>query len=995
MQLLPMNSIVPTPSHRSLRLQWSLPAVVIALFFACDAAPPGRAADSDAAGGVISGNVGNAATGNLLEGAQVELPRLGLVALTDNTGRYVLIGVPAGSHELVATYTGLDPVKGSVTIAAGQRATRDFDLTTGIYKLTKFHVTGEREGAAAAITAQRNAPNTKNIVAIDAYGNLPNTTASELAVFIPGVAGNLSDEGHINRFTIRGMGPGLNTITVDGALLTSTNAMSREARIHTMTGTMFETLELTKGHTPDKGMDSLGGTLNLKSRSPLSMKEKRRVSYNLSGRLAPSFTEQIPLREEHRFHPLVNISYQEIFSVAGSDRNLGVSINLFYTELAIGYARTIRDFENTTSTPAYLWDYRTVDNYNNRKQSSINIKADYRLSPSTKLTLNTIYNDAFEPLKIRYQMRAFTNQTAPNATTSGVIPGYSSRITQVRPVATSIIDVTSQPFSFYNRMRHVDLGAEQEFGRLQLDYNALYGQTHANLSNADGGVLVNRITNVGWILDRTLSDQNPRFVQTAGLDFTNPANYRPNSLNFQDDHNDHEVSEVRGNARYKFSQSIPVSVKTGFRWREEFAKDTVFTKRYIYRGTAAVPADPSIRTYDTVQNGNRIPYWNSNAISRGRVPVDAALWTDDLYFREQSKFTGNHAVTETVTAGYIMVQGKVGQTGFLGGVRTERTEDESWGWVRSRTPSTAAQQLADPIGSANRDYANNRRELSGRYTKSFPSIHLTQDFARNFRARLSWSTSFGRPAMSNLLPNETINETDQTLTINNPSLLPQAAGNWDASLDYYFEPVGNLSVGWFRKSIKDFIVTGINTGTIPSGTDNGYNGEYRGFSRLTTANAGTAFVQGWELSYQQQFTSLPGLLKGLGFMANCTLLDTHGDFGSSTSLSSGQVAGFIPRTGNVSLSWLHRGFSTRVNVNHTGNYISTYTAASLGRNLYIARRTMVNFGAAYQLRPGVSFSIDVGNVFNEPQAAYRGIPDQIQSINIPGTTITFGVNGRF
>jgi hypothetical protein len=39
---------------------------------------------------------------------------------------------------------------------------------------------------------------------------------------------------------------------------------------------MFEQLEVIKGHTPDQTADSLGGTVNLKTRSPLSMKEKRR-----------------------------------------------------------------------------------------------------------------------------------------------------------------------------------------------------------------------------------------------------------------------------------------------------------------------------------------------------------------------------------------------------------------------------------------------------------------------------------------------------------------------------------------------------------------------------------------------------------------------------------------------------------------------------------------------------------------------------------------------
>ncbi len=237
--------------------------------------------------------------------------------------------------------------------------------------------------------------------------------------------------------------------------------------------------------------------------------------------------------------------------------------------------------------------------------------------------------------------------------------------------------------------------------------------------------------------------------------------------------------------------------------------------------------------------------------------------------------------------------------------------------------------------------------------------------------------------------------TAQTLTVNNPSLLPQSAKNWDASLEYYFEPVGSLSVGFFHKTIRDFIVTGINGGTIGTGTDNGYAGEYGGFTRLSIANAGTAFVQGWEFSYQQQLTFLPGPFRGLAVAANYTLLDTHGNFGGTAYLATGQVAGFIPRTANLSLAWRHRGWSARCLVNFTGAHLQTYSAASLGRNLYRFERTITNVGIGYQVRPSLTVTLDVDNLFNEPQTRYRGIPDQMQSTSLTGTTVTVGLNGRF
>ncbi len=970
------------------------PSFLLGLFLSVFGSTLALAADAATVTGVVS----NTVTGNLLEGAKIELPQLGLTALTDNTGRFVLANVPTGTHEVVASYIGLDAVRATVTVTAGQRGVRNFDLTSSVYQLDAFKVTGEREGGAAAITIQRNAENLKSVVAMDSYGNLPNMNAGEVAIRLPGVAGEFSDENLVSGFTIRGMGPGLNTITLDGAPLTSQGALGRSTNITNLTGTMFDQMELIKGHTPDKGADSLGGTINLKSRSPLSMKEKRRISYSAAARWAPPFFEHVPLREAHRVHPLFNLAGQEVFDVFGGERNLGVSLNLFYSENAVGGFRTTRDFQNTTNQPAYLWDYRTWDNYNNRKQQSVNLKTDFRLSANTKLSINTIVNDATESFRRQYETRAFTgSQTVVPSATSGVIPGFTNRITQVRGIPASTIDNTmTGPGTFFNRMRRVDLGAEHTFGRLQLDYNAVYTQTNINGGGGGrGGIMINRVTGVGWILDRTQSDLFPRFTQTEGPNFSDPSVYRPTTYTNNNQQNDDENKEVRGNLRYDLPTPVPVALKAGALWREHYVSQSNDARRWNFIGTTALAADPTILSFDTIKTGRRLPQWENLQHFKDRQPVVPALWREDRYFHEQTNYTGARAVTEKITAGYLMAQGRVGRTGFLGGVRTEKTDTSSWGWVRARVPSPAAQQVADPVGSAQRDYADTLRKLKGDYLKSFPSLHLTHDVTPNLKARLSWSNSFGRPPLSSALPNETVSEPNQTLTVNNPNLIPQTSENWDASLEYYFEPVGNLSVGWFHKTIKDYIVTGVDVGVIGSGNDNGFFGEYSGYRQLTSDNAGKAIVQGWEFNYQQQFTFLPGLLKGLGLSANYTIIDTHGNFGGTFNRTSNEVVGFIPETGNLNLSWRHRNFSARVLYNFTGDYITSYTAASVGRNVYRLKYATVNVGVAYQWRPSLAFTIDVSNLYNEPQTWYRGIRDQMQQTIINGTTLTFGVNGRF
>ena len=469
------------------------------------------------------------------------------------------------------------------------------------------------------------------------------------------------------------------------------------------------------------------------------------------------------------------------------------------------------------------------------------------------------------------------------------------------------------------------------------------------------------------------------------------------------------MNEGRIDVRYNLPLSAPIFAKAGVHWREQTVGVRSASRRWSYTGTGPLPHDPDLVTMDQRKTGRGIPQWEASWFIRGREVIDPTIWREDFYFRETTGFTSYRQAVETVTAPYAMAQGKLGRdgwlarTGFLGGVRWEKTENEADGFVRARrlsgTPATATEAAA--IAAAQADYANNRRTVDGEYTKAFPSVHAWHDITQNLKARLSWSTSFGRPGFGNLVPGETPNEANanfggrSTLTINNPSLLPQTAKNWDATLEYYFEPVGNFSAGWFHKEIRDYIVGGIESGIIATGTDNGFNGEYPGWTILTTANAGTAVVQGWEFSYQQQFTFLPGMLKGLSGSINYTLLDTHGNFGGTGRREKGEVPNFVPVTANASLSWRYRGFTTRLLVNYADTFLTAYNAISPARNLYRVERKLINVGFGYQLRPTLNVTLDVDNLTNVPQKRYRGTTDNVEHFNYPGTTITIGLNGRF
>ncbi len=972
--------------------------------------------------GSVSGSVSNLASGNMLEGARIEVPKLGMSVLTDNTGRFVFPSVPPGEHEFVATYIGLDPIRGKVNVAAGQRAVRDFELTSGVYKLEAFKVTGEREGNAAMITEKRNADNVKDVIAMDSFGNLPNMSAGEVVMRLPGVAGSPTDEGLASRFNMRGMDPTLNNVTVDGATMTTLGS-NRSFELQSITGAMFDALELIKGHTPDKGADSLGGTVNFKTRSTFSMKEKRRFTYNFSTRWAPPFFEQTPLRQQHRAHPIINVTHQEVFSVFGSERNLGVSLNLFYSENAVGGFANILDYTNIAGGPAPVWDYQTWDNINNRKQMSINLKTDYRINQYAKFSVGVVGNDNLERMRRRVTVRAFTgaNTTVPNATTTGVVAGaFDDYITVVRPVTAANIDVTMDgPLNYFVRMRRLDTTAEYNRGPFLLEYAGNISTTHLNNGNGRGGTLNMRIIDparqvpgaatvfggAGWILDTSKSNLHPEFRQNGGPDFTDPANYRPrptDGLVQNRNENDQLLKQLRLDGRYTVPVSVPLNLKTGFHWRElrmnEWAGDR-HRWSYIANGPP-LPHDTNYLSYDRSQTGRAIPVFQSHDVTIDGRPKNPELWVEDRYFNEQSKYTATRGLKEEVTAYYLMAQGRLGRegflarTGYLGGVRFEQSDTMATGWVRGRSLSTTAQQLADPVGSAQRDYAANYRENPGSYKQRFPSVHAFHDITPDLKIRTSYSTSYGRPPITNLFPGETPNETTTTVTVNNPGLMPYTAKNWDATIEYYFEPVGSLTVGFFHKDIRNFIISS-DTGTIGEGLDNGYSGEYAGWTERTNINGGDATAQGWEFAYQQQFTFLPGLLKGLSASFNYTWINTHGKREGTRYLTRSEVINFIPHAANASLSWRYRKFSTRLLYNFTGEHITTLNVTNPALNQYRFSMKTLNVGVSYQYRPTLTFTLDAANIFNEPQQFYIGYKNRVRRTIINFVTLTAGINGRF
>jgi TonB-linked SusC/RagA family outer membrane protein len=106
--------------------------------------------------GQITGTV-TSTTGVALAGATVNVRGTDRSAVTDAAGRYTITAVPAGTHQVRVTRLGYGEQSGPVTVAAGETATADFQLTMQAVELEGVVAVGygtqRKEELTSAVTA--------------------------------------------------------------------------------------------------------------------------------------------------------------------------------------------------------------------------------------------------------------------------------------------------------------------------------------------------------------------------------------------------------------------------------------------------------------------------------------------------------------------------------------------------------------------------------------------------------------------------------------------------------------------------------------------------------------------------------------------------------------------------------------------------------------------------------------------------------------------------
>ena len=982
--------------------------------------------------GSISGTVTSASTRNALQGATVSIPSLNLVEFTDNSGRFVMSGVPAGVVDVVVTYSGFNEGRQKVTVSSGAPSQVNLELkTSDVVTMQAFTVESVKEGSALALTEQRNALNVKNVTAFDEWGILPTQNVGELASRLPGITFTTDEDQLINNISIGGQPSSYTRLNVDGMSTTGVGGDGRTATLHSFSGSMYEQIEIISGQTPDKRADSLGGQVNLKTRSPLAMSERSRGSYNASVRYFPSWSDRNAAVAERPLRPDFSATYTQILDVMGGTRNLGIVVSASYQEVINPHNWDTNLYEATTGV-AQLRDYTRTSGFNDRFLSAVSLRADYRLSQSTTASLRFLYNAGSEPFFNYTAVNPWvsTNLTVNSATNpnGAIAPGYTANRIEILPVNNTALQpggvvvgaaqmrLNPQRYSFTSKNPTGTLTFDHNFGRLKIDHAYRWSNTHwdsgAGRERENGTVAMRTKGAVGFILDNS-NLQGKVFTQTGGVSVYDIASYTPfvitaantglqpvpiTSTVFNKRDTVTDTNEVAGtiNASYLLPTSHPITFKAGLDTVNRRVNNRpVYPRRWYGVVGTVLPTSGlmPLTEFERLNGGQRLPVVDPAAIST--TLGNTALWYEDVNFTATQQYTNRRIMEEGVDAAYIQGQTKFGRLTVVGGIRGEWVETDTFTYFRARTTATTVEP--DHFKRAAMDFARLSRD--GGYHKFFPSLHLAYDITKNLKARASWSNTYGRPALANLVaapsPNPTATPTP-TVTMGNPALKPQVADTIDLKLEYYFSNSGSFTLHGYRKNISDYIGAAGRSGQlVPDGPDNGFDGLYSGYEIIQSANLGDAKLNGLQVEVRERLTFLPGLLKGLTARANYTYLETSGKFAGTVELKNGQVAGFIPRAYNAGLIYAYKKFGASFDMNYTGKYPTVYSTTTPTSTIYRDAWKMMNVGFSYRVRPDATLFLNVNNIAQEGPRQYIFNETRVRSQWVVPRALKFGITGQF
>ncbi|AXP03425.1 TonB-dependent receptor [Pseudomonas fluorescens] len=803
------------------------------------------------------------------------------------------------------TFTALAMAIASERLSAAEQAATEH-----------VEVVGQAASIDQALKEQRSADSIKSVVHADGVAQLPDENVAEAVQRLPGVSVE-RDQGEGRFVSVRGLGPDLNSVTINGTLVPAPESERRAVALDVLPSELVQSLSVIKTLTPDMDANSLGGTVDVKSLSAFDHKGlfytgSSEASYDKNtGQTSPKFSGAISDR----------------FSLGDGIDNFGVAAALSWQK---------RDFGSDNVETGGAWDFEQGSRLEEFEQRDYDIRReraggglnfDYKPDDSSSYYLRTLYS--------RYKDSEIRNSTS---------------IAFEDPQAAGELGDAEGQRKLKQReetqeIQSCVLGGERLFGLWTLSGQGGYSQSSEDSPGHIAGATFEGIDGFnGGFYD----NDKPRPIIGSG--FYDPANFSLDKVDWEQQ----KTTDTEKNLRLDLARDYDLrgyasQVKFGGKvsrrnkdndldaWVYEDFDDLGFTDEQLNLGQ--------------FQKGNvdyRLGRFGPGISADAIKQLIGGLNRDD-FFDEQESRVNDFKMSEDINAAYLMNTVDIDDWRFIAGMRYEGTEFEAKG-----TGAT--------------DGVFTDTETRRKYHHWLPGLHARYQLDKNTQVRAAWTKSVVRPTFGQLAPGFVID--DDEATFGNPDLKPLESSNLDLGIEHFMGHAGTVSAFVFYKDIKNFVYN----------TDLAGTGAWTDFAEAHSyANGDSAKLYGLELAYSQKFDWLPAPWNGLLLGANTTFSRSDAEIEGFDQASGTQRKRSIDlpnqsdTVGNLMLGWENDKLSLRLSANYKSAYLFELASISdRDHDLHVDAQTFVDFSARYSLTKNLQVSLEAQNLTDEPYFVYTG-----------------------
>lgn len=293
------------------------------------------------------------------------------------------------------------------------------------------------------------------------------------------------------------------------------------------------------------------------------------------------------------------------------------------------------------------------------------------------------------------------------------------------------------------------------------------------------------------------------------------------------------------------------------------------------------------------------------------------------------------------------------------------------------------------------------------FTNVLPSFNLAYEMSDDFILRLGLAKTLTRASMASLSPSKVYRDRDLRVNGGNSQLQPLLSTDLNISWEWYFSEEAVLAFNYFRKDIESFISSPPNDLPLTEADVAVVQALYPDQPELSdgvweyrlTANTEGTELDGFEIAYQQTFTSLPGFLSNFGLLANYSVVD------ASTTVSRNAMSEKAPLTGlsetsyNATLFYEVEAWGGRIAVNNRDDYVTNNIGSNGNYSENTTGPTHMDMSVFYNVSDNITLTFEVVNFTDEYERRYTTGPDGsmnlVREYNHTGRQMFLGVRASY